>query len=53
MIPVYRWDVCGVSLESLTFLNCCFPFKFLKRREFPVGHFHITTQLLSVNQQDY
>jgi hypothetical protein len=53
LIPVYSWDVCRVSLSGLKFLKCCFPFKFLKRREFTAGHFHITTQLPSVNPQDY
>jgi hypothetical protein len=52
MIPVYRWDVRGVSLWSLKFLKCCYPFQFLKRIKFAAGHFHITTQLLSVRSDD-
>jgi hypothetical protein len=52
MIPVYRWDVCGVSLKSLKFLKCCYTFQFLKRSKFAAGHFHITTQLLSVRSDD-
>jgi hypothetical protein len=52
MIPVHRWEVCVVSPQTLKFFKCCFPFQFLKRSKFAVGHFHITTQLLSVRSDD-
>jgi hypothetical protein len=52
MIPVYRWDVCVSSPTTLQFLKCCYPFQFLKRSKVAAGHFHITTQLLSVRSDD-
>jgi hypothetical protein len=52
MIPVHRLEVCVVSSQTLKFLKCCYPFQFLKRSKFAAGHFHITTQLLSVRSDD-
>jgi hypothetical protein len=49
MIPVYRWNACVSSPQTLKFLECCFPFQFLKRSKVAAGHFYITTQMLSVN----
>jgi hypothetical protein len=53
MIPVYRWEVYVEAPQTLKFFKCCFPFQFLKRSKVAAGHFHITTQMLSVNPQDY
>jgi hypothetical protein len=52
MIPVHRWEVCVVSPQTFKFLKCCYPFQLLKRSKFAAGHFHITTQLLSVRSDD-
>jgi hypothetical protein len=52
MIPVHRWEVCVASPQTLQFSKCCFPFQFLKRSKFSVGHFHITTLLQSVRSDD-